>query len=108
MLLALGLLFVAIVTEVGATSALPRADGFRDPGWSAVVVGGYAVSIWLLSVVVRTIPVSTAYAVWSGVGTALVAAVGVLYLDEHLSVVKFVAITMIVVGVVALNLQGHP
>lgn len=106
MFAALSLLFVAIVAEVAATSALPRANGFHDPGWSAVVIGGYAVSIWLLSVVVRHMSVSTAYAVWAGVGTAMVAAVGVLYLGEALTPVKVVAIAMIVIGVVVLNLQG--
>ena len=103
---ALSLLFVAIATEVAATSALPRANGFRDPGWSAIVIGGYTASIWLLSVVVRTMPVSTAYAVWSGVGKAVVAAIGVVWLGESLSLVKIVAIGMIVIGVVVLNLHG--
>jgi small multidrug resistance pump len=106
MFAALSLLFVAIAMEVAATSALPRANGFSDPGWSAIVVGGYAVSIWLLSVVVRTMPVSTAYAVWSGVGTAVVAAIGVVWLGESLSLIKIVAIAMIVIGVVVLNLHG--
>lgn len=106
MFTALSLLFVAIVAEVAATSALPRANGFRDPLWSAVVIGGYAVSVWLLAVVVRHMSVSTAYAVWAGVGTAMVAAVGVLYLGETLTLIKVVAIAMIVIGVVVLNLQG--
>ena len=106
MFAALSLLFVAIAAEVAATSALPRADGFRDPVWSAIVIGGYAVSIWLLSVVVRTMPVSTAYAVWSGVGTAVVAAIGVLWLGEALTPTKVVAIAMIVIGVVVLTAHG--
>ena len=48
--LALSLLVVAITTEVAATAALPRTEGFHDPGWTALVIGGYAISIWLLSV----------------------------------------------------------
>jgi small multidrug resistance pump len=102
---AFGLLFVAILTEVAATSALPRAQGFRDPLWTTLVLGGYAISIWLLAVVVRTLPVSTTYAVWSGVGTAAVAIVGVLWLDEKLDWLGVVALSMIVVGVVVLNLR---
>ena len=66
MVAAFGVLLVAILTEVAATAALPRAEGFRDPGWTAFVLGGYAISIWLLAVVVRSMPVSVAYAVWSG------------------------------------------
>jgi small multidrug resistance pump len=103
---AIGLLAVAIATEVAATSHLQRTEGFRHPGWSALVIGGYAVSIWLLSLVVREMPVSVAYAVWAGAGTALVAVVGVLWLGEQWSWISVTAIFFIVVGVVALNLNG--
>ena len=60
----------AIAVEVGATAALPRTHGFRDPLWTVLVLGGYAASIWLLAVVIRHIPVSITYAAWSGLGTA--------------------------------------
>lgn len=103
---AIGLLAVAIATEVAATSHLQRTEGFRNPGWSALVIAGYAVSIWLLSLVVRDIPVSVAYAVWAGAGTALVAVVGVLWLGEEWNWISVTAIALIVVGVVALNLNG--
>ena len=106
MFAAFGLLLAAIALEVVATSALPRTDGFRDPAWSALVIGGYAASIWLLAVVVKHLPVSTAYAVWSGVGTAAIAVVGALWLGESWNLVKVAALGMIVVGVVVLNLQG--
>ena len=101
-----GLLFVAIATEVAATAALPRTESFRNPMWSVLVVGGYAFSIWLLALVVEHLPVSVAYALWSGVGTALVAVIGALYLGESWDAVKVLALSMIVVGVVVLNLQG--
>ena len=102
---ALGLLLVAIFTEVAATSALPRTHGFREPMWTLLVLAGYAVSIWLLALVVRTLPVSTTYAIWSGVGTAAVAVVGVVWLGERFDWVIGLALTMIVVGVVVLNLH---
>ncbi len=105
MFAAFGLLLAAIAIEVAATSALPRTEGFRDPWWSGLVIGGYAISIWLLAVVVEKLPVSTAYAVWSGVGTAGVAVVGALWLGESWTPVKVVALAMIVVGVVVLNFQ---
>lgn len=103
---AYGLLLLAILLEVGATSVLPRAEGFRDPGWSAVVLAGYALAIWLLSVIVRWIPVSTTYALWSGLGTAIVAVVGAVWLGESWDWVKVGGLLLIVVGVVALNLHG--
>jgi small multidrug resistance pump len=98
------LLAVAIAIEVVATALLPRADGFTQPGWSAVVLGGYAFSIWLLALVVRTMPVSVAYAVWSGVGTAVVAGIGYWFLGESMGWFKSLSLAMIVVGVVGVNL----
>jgi small multidrug resistance pump len=74
--LAIPLLMLAIGLEVAATTALPRADSFRDPLWTVLVLGGYAVSIWLLTVVVERMQVSVAYAIWAGLGTALIAVVG--------------------------------
>lgn len=106
MYVAFALLAGAIVTEVAATSALPRANGFRDPGWSAFVIGGYAISIWLLALVVRHLPVSTTYAVWSGVGTAAVALIGIVWLGESWDALKVLALSMIILGVVVLNVQG--
>lgn len=100
------LLMVAIAVEVVSTASLPKANGFSDPFWSAFVLVGYGVSIWLLSIVVRSMPVSVAYAIWSGVGTALVAVAGYAFLDEPLGWVKVVFLAMIVVGVVGLNLAA--
>ncbi|MEO5665182.1 MAG: multidrug efflux SMR transporter [Nocardioides sp.] len=103
---AIGLLLAAIAAEVAASAALPRTQGFRDPLWTVLVVGGYAVSIWLLALVVRHMPVSTAYAIWAGLGTAAVAVIGALWLGEALTPLKVAALGMIIAGVVVLNLQG--
>jgi len=78
MVVAWTLLMGAIAVEVLASAALPKTQGFRDPGWTAAVVAGYAFSIWLLTLVIRHIPVSITYAVWAGLGTAGIAVVGVL------------------------------
>jgi small multidrug resistance pump len=103
---ALGLLLAAIAAEVAASAALPRTQGFKDPLWTVFVIGGYAVSIWLLALVVRHMPVSTAYAIWAGLGTAAVAVIGALCLGESLTPLKIAALGMIIAGVVLLNLQG--
>ena len=105
MSIAAGLLLVAIAIEVVATALLPRAEGFTNPAWSATVVAGYILSIWLLTLVVRDIPVSIAYAVWSGLGTALITVVGVLLLDEGIDLFKVSGIALVVVGVVLLNVH---
>ena len=99
-------LLAAIGIEVGATSVLPRTRGFHDLPWSLLVLGGYAVSIWLLAVVTRQMSVSVAYAVWSGLGTAAIAAVGVVALGERVDLVKLSALALIILGVVVLNLHA--
>lgn len=98
-------LLAAVGVEVGATTFLPRTRGFHDLPWSLLVLGGYAVSIWMLSVVVRQMSVSVAYAVWSGLGTAVIAVLGALVLGERIDAVKVTALALIVVGVVVLNLH---
>jgi|SRR4029453_1329780 small multidrug resistance pump len=99
------LLLSAIGVEVASTASLPRTDSFRDPLWTGLVVLGYALSLLLLAVVIRNIPVSVAYAVWSGLGTAGIAVVGVLFLQERLDLAKVAGLALIIVGVVVLNLH---
>lgn len=105
MLAAWLLLLAAIGIEVSASAALPQTNGFRNPFWSVFVVAGYVASIWLLSLVVRDIPVSIAYAAWAGLGTVGIATVGMLWLGEPLDVVKAGGIALVVTGVVVLNLH---
>jgi len=103
---AVGFLLLAIAAEVGGTTLLPRADGFRAPFWTVLILALYGLSFWLLSVVVKTMPVSTAYAVWAGVGTAAIAVIGAVWLGEPWDWLKVAAVLMIVGGVVTLNLHG--
>lgn len=100
------LLAVAIGLEVASSALLPKAEGFTNPLWTAVVLVGYGSAIWLLTVVVKTVPVSVAYAIWAGAGTALVAVAGVVFLGESLTWVKAASLAMIVAGVIGLNLVG--
>jgi small multidrug resistance pump len=99
-------LTLAILTEVAATLALRSSDGFTRPGPSIVVVVGYGASFVLLSIVLRDLEVGFVYAVWSGVGTALVAAIGMLVLGEAVTALKIASLALIVAGVVGLNLGG--
>ena len=105
-MLAAILLAVAIALEVASSALLPKAEGFTNVPWTIVVMAGYAAAIWLLTIIVKTVPVSVAYAIWAGTGTALVAVVGYLFLGESLGWVKAVSLAMIVAGVVGLNLTG--
>lgn len=100
------LLGVAIAAEVSSTALLPRTQGFSQAGWTLAVMSLYGFSIWLLAIIVKHIPVSVAYAVWAGVGTAAVAVIGWAFLGEHMGTTKVVSLVLIAVGVVGLNLVG--
>ena len=106
MFIAAALLLVAIAAEVVATAALPNAQGFTDPRWTAFVLTGYALSIWLLTLIVKQLPVSVTYAVWAGLGTAAISVVGVVFLDEKVDALKITALALIIAGVVLLNVRG--
>lgn len=99
-------LALAIATEVAGTVALRFTDGFTRPLPVAVVVVGYGLSFVLLSLTLRGLELGLAYAVWAGVGTAAIAAIGVLALGEAMSALKLASLALIVAGVVGLNLAG--
>ena len=100
-------LAIAITTEIVATVALKYAHGFTRPLPSVVVVAGYALSFVFLSLTLRGLSVSATYAIWSGVGTAAIALIGVAALGEPLTALKAGSVALIIVGVVGLNATGH-
>lgn len=100
-------LAIAIVAEVVATSALKSSEGFTKLGPSAIVLVGYGVAFYFLSLVLKTIPVGVAYAVWSGLGIVLIAAVAWLVHGQKLDAWAFVGMGLIVSGVAVLNLLSR-
>ncbi|QSI48283.1 DMT family transporter [Thermobispora bispora] len=101
------LLAGAIASEVVATSALKLSNGFSRPGWTLVVVAGYVAAFAMLGWALKLkMPVGVAYAVWSGIGTAAIAAIGTLFLGETMNLLKALDITLIIGGVVILNVAG--
>jgi small multidrug resistance pump len=98
------LLLFAILAEVVATSALKASEGFSRLAPSLLVVAGYGVAFTCLSLTLRTLPLGVAYAIWSGVGTALVAVIGWLYYKQELDLPAIAGITLIITGAVVLNL----
>lgn len=94
---------VAIVSEVIATSALKATEDFTRLWPSLIVVVGYAFAFYFLTLTLRTIPIGIAYAIWSGVGVALIALVGWVLYKQTLDVPAFIGIALIVAGVVVLN-----
>ena len=96
-------LVLAIVAEVIATSALKASMGFTRPLPSVVVVVGYGLAFYLLSLVLRTLPVGVAYAIWAGPGIVLVTLVGIVVFGEKPDLPAVLGISLIVAGVVLLQ-----
>jgi small multidrug resistance pump len=96
----------AIAAEVAATTAMKYSDGFTRLGPAVLTVLGYLVSFTFLSQTLKTVSIGTAYAIWSGVGTAVVATLGLLLFGEGLNAAKIAGLLLIVGGVVVLNLGG--
>src|SRR5579871_2012275 len=97
-------LFVAIFAELAATSALKACDGFSRLIPSIIVLCGYSVSFYCLSQAVRDIPLGYAYALWSGVGIIVIAAVGYFYYRQAVDLAGICGIGLILAGVAVLNL----
>src|SRR5690242_9485104 len=100
------LLGTAIAAEVAGTLALRALSAGWRTGPALVVAVGYVASFVLLALALRTIPVSTAYAVWAGVGTAGVAVLAWLVYDEQITWVGVAGIALVIAGVAVLNLGG--
>jgi small multidrug resistance pump len=97
-------LAIAIVSEVIATSALKLSDGFSRFWPSAIVVGGYGISFYCLSLILKTLPVGVVYAIWSGAGIALIALIGWIFLGQALDLPAILGLLLIIAGVVVINL----
>lgn len=96
-------LLLAILAEVVATTALKASDEFTRPGPTTVVVVGYGLAFYLLSLVFRTLPVGLVYAIWSGAGVALVTLVSALIYREIPDTPALIGMGLIVAGVVVIN-----
>ena len=100
------LLTIAILAEVAGTVALKYTDGFTNLGPSALVVAGYGLSFWMLALVLRDLPIGLTYAVWAAVGTALIAAIGIVAFGEPATTLKLLSLALIIAGTVGLNFAG--
>lgn len=97
-------LSVAIVSEVVATSALKASNGFSQLWPSLVVVAGYAIAFFFLSLTLRIMPVGIPYAIWSGIGIVLVTLIGWLVFEQSLDSPAVIGLTLIITGVVVLQI----
>ncbi|WP_426701961.1 DMT family transporter [Rhodanobacter sp. Col0626] len=97
-------LALAILAEVIGTSALKASEGFSRLLPSVVVIAGYGLAFYFLSLTLKQIPVGIAYAVWSGAGTVLITLIGVLAFRQRIDLAGMLGIALIVAGVLVLNL----
>jgi small multidrug resistance pump len=97
-------LFIAIIAEVVGTSALKASDGFTKWIPNVIIVIGYGLAFYFLSLVLRSIPVGVAYAIWSGLGIVLISLVGYVYFKQPLDLPAIVGMVLIISGVILINI----
>jgi small multidrug resistance pump len=100
-------LLIAIVAEVIATSALKASDGFSRLLPSVVVIAGYAVAFYFLSLTLRVFPIGIAYAMWSGLGIILISMVGYFHYGQLLDLPAGIGLAFIVLGVIIVNVFSN-
>jgi small multidrug resistance pump len=96
-------LAIAIVAEVIGTSALKAAEGFTRPLPSLVVIVGYGAAFYFLSLALKTIPVGIAYAIWSGIGVALITLIGWVVFKQRLDAPALFGLALIIAGVAVIQ-----
>jgi quaternary ammonium compound-resistance protein SugE len=97
-------LILAGLLEIGWAVLLKKTDGFTRLGPSAATFILYVASLWLLSLALRSLPTSTGYAVWVGIGAVGTALVGLLILGEPANALRLISIALIILGVIGLRL----
>lgn len=97
-------LLLAIVFEVAGTTSMKLSDGFNKLTPSVMIFVFYVTSFVFLTLALRRLEVSVAYAVWSGLGTLLIAIIGVQYFHEPMTAIKAISLGLIITGVVGLRL----
>jgi multidrug transporter EmrE-like cation transporter len=103
--LALG---IAIVAEVVATSALKASDGFSRAVPALIVIVGYSVAFYSMSLALKTVPVGIAYAIWCGLGMALISVAAFVLYGQKINFPGWIGIALILCGVVVLNVFASP
>jgi len=100
-------LIIAILLEVAGTTSMKVSDGFSRLMPSILIFVFYGLSFAGLTMALKRIDVSVAYAIWAGLGTALITVIGLAYFKEPATLIKLISIGLIVIGVIGLNLDGY-
>jgi small multidrug resistance pump len=98
------ILFLAIAAETVGTTALQASQQFTRLGPSILVIVAYALSFWLLSLTLRTMPVGIVYAIWSGLGIVLIALIGLAVFGQKLDLPAILGMGLILSGILVIHL----
>jgi small multidrug resistance pump len=98
------ILFFAVLSEVIATTSLKFSEGFTKLVPSIIVVVGYGLSFYLLSMTLKVMPIGIAYALWSGIGITLTVLLGKILWNESLDWARITGIILIIIGILVINL----
>ena len=101
-------LLIGILFEVAGTTCLKLSNGFSQPVPTVLCIILFTVALFMVSLSVKTLGISIVYAIWSGLGIALITLIGVFYFHESLTLIKVLFIALIVVGVVGLQAVSEP
>jgi small multidrug resistance pump len=99
-------LIIAIIFEVAGTTCMKLSYGFTKAVPSVLMIILYLLSLASLTFALKKIDVSVAYAIWAGIGTALIVTVGILWFKEPVTALKIISLGLIIIGVIGLNLSG--
>lgn len=97
-------LFIAGLFECAWAIGLKYSEGFSKPLATLLTIIAMVISFWLLSIAMKTIPVGTAYAVWTGIGAVGVAILGMFLFNESKDILRILCLLLIVTGIVGLKL----
>ncbi len=104
-------LLIAIIGEVIATTMMKVSEGFSKPIPSLITAIGYGITFYFLSLALKSIPISVAYAIWAGAGIVFISAIGFLYFKQSFDIPGIVGIVLILCGVITINafskMVGH-
>jgi len=95
----------AILFEVSGTTCMKLSDGFAKVIPSVLIFIFYSCSFTLMTLAIKQLEVSIVYAIWSGIGMALITMIGIFVFDESATLVKLISIVLIMIGIIGLNLQ---
>jgi small multidrug resistance pump len=100
-------LLIAIFSEVAGTTCMKLSEGFTRTVPSILIFVFYAGAFTMMTLAIKKIEVSIVYAIWSGIGTALIATIGILIFHERATMLKLISMVLIIVGVLGLNLGAR-